>query len=73
MLSIPTAEEIMGDELNNRARCVSEWTLTFEERFKAKMEAAQNRMITERHLLHMDKVTRARAEKVLSGTYRGTL
>ena len=65
-------EEIMEDA-KQKYRPVKDFTVAYIKKFSGDMQDIQKRMIQERHLLDMDQTTRARAEKVLSGTYRGTL
>ncbi len=71
MLSIPTADELMGSGKYLKNHPVETWNGKKTNTFNGQMKAVQFNMIRDRHLASMDAETRARAMMVLAGVYHG--
>ena len=71
MLSIPTADDLMGDNKYTKNHPVETWSSKKRGAYNRQMKGIQLQMIRLRHLDTMDAETKARALMVLDGTYRG--
>jgi len=71
MLSIPTADELMGHHATIKNAKLSGFHRVSAAEFSRDMQNVQLQMIRLRHLDTMDAETKARALMVLDGTYHG--